>query len=354
MAVPDRPTKAFFVYNPAAGQHPPEAELSEAIRLIEADGARVVAVKATLGPGDATTYAREAVAQGCDILYLSGGDGTIAQAADGLINTKTALAILPGGTGNVLARQLNLPIPSPLHPKAFLDATRAALAGEIRPVDVGRVTLQGKLQRHFLSWAGVGFDAMVNRNVNSDPARKKQFGIAAFIMAAFLTLRDLAGTSVRLKVDGYRANRRIVMLVANNIQLYGVFFRMAQDAVIDDGALDIYAFQGNGPARTLLHAARLAVSRHIADPEVDIYRARRLEITSARPLPIHVDGDYVGETPATIEAVPRALRLLVPATAPATLFAEGLRQQGSKETAMEWMQRMARSAQQAIRPEHSK
>lgn len=354
MAVPDRPSSAFFIYNPAAGQQPAEAEIKEALRLLEAAGVRVLAVKATLGPGDATTYAREAAARGCDFVFLSGGDGTIAQAADGLINTRTALAILPGGTGNVLARQLNLPIPSPLHPRAFLDATRCVLNGEVRPVDVGRVTLQGKLQRHFLSWAGVGFDAMVNRSVNSDPVRKKQFGIAAFIMAAFLTLRDLAGTSVRLKVDGYRANRRIVMLVANNIQLYGVFFRMAQDAVIDDGALDIYAFQGNGPARTLLHGARLAVNRHIADPEVDIFRGRRLEITSARPLPVHVDGDYVGETPATIEAVPRSLRLVVPTTAPATLFVQGLRQQESKETAVEWVQRMARSAQQAIRPEHSK
>jgi YegS/Rv2252/BmrU family lipid kinase len=353
MAVPERLTSAFFIYNPAAGQHPPEAEMKEAIRLLEANGVRVVGVKATLGPGDATTYAREAAALGCDAVFLSGGDGTIAQAADGLIHTRTALAILPGGTGNVMARQLNLPIPSALHPKAFLDATRCALNGEIRPVDVGRVTLQGKLQRHFLSWAGVGFDAMVNRSVNADPARKKQFGIAAFILAAFLTLRDLAGTSVRLRVDGYRANRRIVMLVANNIQLYGVFFRMAQDAVIDDGALDFYAFQGNGPGRTLLHAARLAVNRHIDDPEVDIYRARRLEITSAKPLPVHVDGDYVGETPATIEAIPRALRLVVPTSAPATLFVDGLRLQ-SKETAVAWMQRMARSAHNAIRPEQSK
>jgi YegS/Rv2252/BmrU family lipid kinase len=354
MAVPERPSRAFFIYNPAAGLHPPEHEIGEVVRFLESEGVRVLAVKATLGPGDATTYAREAVAQNCDTVFLSGGDGTIAQAADGLVNTRVTLVVLPGGTGNVLARQLNLPVPGPLHPKPLVEATRLALAGRVLPVDVGRVTLQGKRQRHFLSWAGVGFDAMVNRNVNSDPVRKKQFGIGAFILAAFLTLRDLAGTSVRIKVDGYRANRRIVMLVANNIQLYGVFFRMAQDAVIDDGALDFYAFQGNGPGRTLLHAARLAVNRHISDPEVDIYRGRRMEITSARPLPVHVDGDYVGETPVTIEAVPRSLRLAVPATAPATLFAEGLRLQEPKETAVEWMQRMARSAQNAIRPEHSK
>ena len=354
MAVLDVSGTAYFIYNPAAGLHPPDADIREAVRLIEAEGLKVVALRATLGPGDATTFAREAVALGCDVLFVAGGDGTIAQVADGLVGTRTALAVLPGGTGNVLARQLNLPVPGPLHPKALIEATRAALHGEIRPIDVGRVTLQGQIQRHFVSWAGIGFDAMVNRSVNADPVRKKQFGIAAFIVAAFLTLRDLAGTSVRLKVDGYRASRRIVMLVANNIQLYGVFFRMAQDAVIDDGALDFYAFEGNGPARTLLHAARLAVSRHTADPEVDIYRARRLEITTARPLPVHVDGDYVGETPVIIEAVPRSLRLLAPTTAPVTLFAEGLRHQAARESAVEWMQRMARSAQNALRAEHSK
>ncbi len=81
------------------------------MRFLQSEGVEIVATKATLGPGDATTYAREAVAQGCDAFFLSGGDGTIAQAIGGLIHTDTALAILPGGTGNVFARQLNLPVP---------------------------------------------------------------------------------------------------------------------------------------------------------------------------------------------------------------------------------------------------
>ncbi len=239
--------KAMIVYNPAAGLHAPPTEMSEVVRLLAAEGIEVVGPKPTLGPGDATTYAREAVAQGCEAIFVAGGDGTLAQVADGLIGSATALGVLPGGTGNVFARQLNLPVAGPLHPKPMLEATRALLAGDIRRVDVGSVTLQGGIVRHFLAWSGIGFDAMVNRAVNADPERKRQLGLAAFALTAFMSLRDMAGTPTRLRVDGARANCRLLMLVVNNIQLYGVVFKMAENAVIDDGQLDVYAFQGKDP-----------------------------------------------------------------------------------------------------------
>lgn len=344
--------RAFFVYNPTAGMHFTGAEVAEAIRFLESEGVEIVATKATLGPGDATTYAREAVAQHCEVFFLSGGDGTIAQAIGGLINTDTALGILPGGTGNVFARQLSLPVAGPLHPKPLLESARMLLCGRVRPVDVGRVTLGRGLRHYFLSWAGVGFDAQISRSLEADPLRKKQLGPVAFALTGFLALRDFAGSPVRMVVDGHPVNRRILMLVANNIQLYGIIFRMAQHAVIDDGNLDFFGFQGNSGIRTLLHAIRLLVNRHLDDPEVDTYRARRLEIISNRPMPVQVDGDYVGDTPAVIECLPRALNLMVPTTAPATLFADRAGQGETKETAVEWMHRVARDVQNVIRPEH--
>lgn len=344
--------RAYFVHNPAAGIHPADVQVAETLRYLQSEGIDIVATKATLGPGDATTYAREAAAEHCDVVFLCGGDGTIAQAAEGLLHTDTALAILPGGSGNVLARQLNLPVTGPLHPNPLLDSARMLLSGRVRPVDVGRVTLKRDIHRYFVAWAGVGFDARVSQAVEADPLRKRQLGPAAFALAGFLSLRDFAGTSVKLRIDGHRVNRRLLMLVANNIQLYGIIFRMAQHAVMDDGCLDIYGFQGNSPARTLLHAVRLLFNRHIDDPEVDIYRARRVEIVSARPLPVQIDGDYVGDTPAIIESIPRALRLLVPATAPASLFLRSPGDVELKETAVEWMQRMARDVQNVIRPDH--
>jgi len=96
----------------------------------------------------------------------------------------------------------------------------------------------------------------------------------------------------------------------------------------------------------------MLVGRHIDDPEVDIYRVTKLGITTGRPMPVQVDGDFIGETPVTIECLRRALPLLVPTSAPASLFAESAGQGETKETAVEWMQRVARDVQNVIHPEH--
>ncbi|PKO21329.1 MAG: hypothetical protein CVU38_15330, partial [Chloroflexi bacterium HGW-Chloroflexi-1] len=312
----------------------------------------VVGVEQTHGRGDATTYARKAVVAGYDAVFVLGGDGTVAQTVDGLVGTETALAVLPGGTGNVLARQLNLPVPGGLHPRPLLESARLILEGRPRQVDVGRVTPHGGNgengpAHHFLCWGGVGFDAQLNLAVAEDQARKKRLGLGAFFIAGFLTLRDFAGTAAVVRLDGRRISRRMIMLVANNIQLYGVFFRMASTAVLDDGWLDLYCFQGSGPARTLLHTLRLFLHRHIQDPQVDIYRAQHIEVTTYRPLPVHVDGEYIGYTPVAIDVIPRALKLMVPRCAPPSLFVDG---SGLfPDTPWERVVRFAKDAQEAIR-----
>ena len=262
----------------------------------------------TRGHGDATTYARRAVAMGCDVLFAAGGDGTLAQIADGLVNSETALAVLPSGTGNVMARQLGLPIPGGLWPHSFTDCAQLLLAGQVRRIDVGRASMAGgRIVHHFLCWSGIGFDAQVNLAVNEELDRKHRLGMLAFVVAAVITLGDYAGTAAIVRADGRRITRRLIMLVANNIQLYGAFLRMAPRAVLDDGLLDIYCFRGRGAARTLLHAIRLLFNRHLQDPEVDIYRARRLEVVAARPLPVHIDGEPIGYTPVVIDVVATGL-----------------------------------------------
>lgn len=342
--------KAAIICNPAAGPHSCVEEIPALVRFLEASGVQTHSVEQTHGPTDATTFARKAAREGCNVVFLVGGDGTIAQAVDGLVGTETALAVLPGGSGNVFARQLHLPVPGGIHPRPILEAARLLLDGQVRPVDVGRITPRGSNApaRHFLCWGGVGFDAYVNRAVEADPERKRRLGPVATAITVFLTLREFAGTSAKVRIDGRRLNHRLLMLVASNIQLYGVIFRMAEQAVIDDGFLDVYAFEGSGALRTLLHAARMLFKRHIQDPDVKIYRAQRIEITPYRPLPVHVDGDYIGLSPIVIEIVPRSLNLLVPICAPASLFMDGAGM-APPETPWEWVQRMAREVQAAIK-----
>jgi diacylglycerol kinase family enzyme len=170
----------------------------------------------------------------------------------------------------------------------------------------------------------------------------------AFLVAGSLTLRDYAGTPAVVRVDGRRVSPRLIMLVANNIQLYGVFLRMAPSAVLDDGLLDVYFFPGRGAVRTLLHWGRLLISRHLDDPEVEMYRAQHIEIKTAHPLPVHVDGEPIGYTPVVIEVIPRALRLMIPLSAPATLFSDAA-QHREPQTAWQRVMRRAKDAQSMLK-----
>lgn len=345
--------KATIIANPEAGQHAPPDDLLQVINLLQENEITVLSVDTTRGPDDATTLARQAVACNADLVFLCGGDGTIAQVVDGLIGSEVALAVLPGGSGNVFARQLNLPVPGGIQSKPIVESARLLLGGQVRRVDVGRMILNGGQGpvRHFLCWGGVGFDAAVNRNVAADKDIKRRLGNPlAFLITTFITLRDWRGTSARVRIDGHPIKRRrMVMLVASNIQLYGLSWRLAQHAKIDDGWLDVYGFQGSSAFRTFRHGIKLLVARHIDDPEVDIYRARRVEIRTGRRLPVHVDGDWIGETPVVVEIVPKALNLLAPPSAPGNLFVDSKGLDAHPEGRWEWMQRVARSVQTAIK-----
>jgi diacylglycerol kinase (ATP) len=346
--------KILVIYNPAAGQYDKQNEIGQLASYLASQDHEVAAVEQTRGYGDATTYARRAVALGCDVVLAAGGDGTMSQVVDGLVGSQTALGVLPAGTGNVMARQLGLPVPGSLWPPySLVNCAQMLLDGRPHRVDVGRVSLAGgRPAQHFLCWAGVGFDAQVNLAVNEELERKHRLGMLAFVVAAALTLRDYAGTSALVRADGRRVSRRLIMLVANNIQLYGAFMKMAPRAILDDGLLDIYCFRGRGSARTLLHGLRLLANWHLQDPEVDIYRARQLEIKTARPLPVHVDGEPIGYTPAVIDVVPHSLDLLIPASAPAALFSEpDVVTGGMKEADTPWhrMVRLAKDAQSIIK-----
>lgn len=347
--------KATIICNPVAGSRPCTDDVQQVATFLEAQGWELAAIEETRGSGDATTFARKAVAQGCNAVFVAGGDGTLAEAVDGLVGTKTALAVLPGGGGNVFARQLNLPVPGGLHPRPLVESARLLLAGQVRRVDVGRTTPLGSAGpvRHFLCWCGAGFDAQVNRNVEADPERKRRLGPLATFITSFLTLRDFAGTAAVVRIDGHRVSRRTVMLVANNIQLYGIFMRMAHHAVIDDGLLDIFCFQGTSPMRTFLHAMKVAFDQHITDPKVEFFRARRVEIRTYRPLPVQVDGDYVGNTPIVMEVVPRALDLMIPPNAPASLFVDGTGLL-ARESTWERMVRGAKDAHVALKARSNK
>ncbi|HID88010.1 MAG TPA: diacylglycerol kinase family lipid kinase [Anaerolineae bacterium] len=308
--------KAQLILNPAAGYRGALRDLQQAIEHLEGRGWGI-ALRETRGRGDATTYAREAVAAGCQAVVVVGGNGTINEAVNGLAGSDVALGVLPMGTGNVWAAEIGLvPIPTPLHRPDLLASARALTKGRIRRVDLGRAG-----DRYFLLWAGVGIDAQVTQGVEAEPrVMKRRLGPWAYGLAGLAIAWSFVGTRATLLLDGQEVRHRVILILISNAQLYAGMMRVAAKARLDDGLLDVCCFKGHGFLSTLRHLASVVTRHHLRDPQVAYYRARRIVVRTSRPLPVQVDGDPIGATPMAFEVVPRALKVILPPNAPQELF----------------------------------
>lgn len=291
------PTRARIVLNPLAGNAEDISGVHAAMQTWQARGWDVELTPTTYA-GHAITLAREAAEQRYDIVVAAGGDGTVNEVVNGIARTRTALAVLPFGTGNVWVRELKMP----LRPH---DAATVIDVGHAIDLDLG---IAG--ERYFLLMAGVGFDAAVTRAV--DPTAKRKLGVLAYLVQAVLTARDVRGTRVRMEIDGRKVRGRVLMVVIGNSRLYGGFLQITHHANLTDGLLDVAVIKGQDVRSAPLHILSILLRRYNLNPDMSYYRAREVRISSTTPLEVHVDGDPIGLTPMTFRVVPGALRALVP------------------------------------------
>lgn len=309
--------RALLIHNPAAGQRDWDASLREVASHLRAQGWRLD-VRQTTQRGDATTFAREAVVQRLDVVLVAGGDGTINEALNGLAHSAVTLGVLPVGTANVWAQEIGLPVPHLLNPdpNPLLTSIRQLSDGDVRVMDLGQIN-----DRYFMLYGSVGFDAHVVREMETKMELKQQMGGLAYYIAGAAAAWQFSGTRATLTIDGKRIRRRIWAVMAGNTQLYGGVMRPAPDALADDGLLDIVVVEGHGPVATARHFAGFILRGILADPQVEVFRARTVQISTQQPVPVQVDGDAAGLTPITINIAPRALRVLLPRGVPQRIFA---------------------------------
>jgi diacylglycerol kinase (ATP) len=305
--------KALLIWNPKAGPRDVRQELSQVMTIMETHGWRVT-LKETSRPGDATRFSQQARQEHVDAVFAAGGDGTINEIVNGLAESQVALGVLPVGTGNIWAKQLGQPTRSPRHLRPALDSIRALLQGERRSVDLGRSN-----GRYFLQFTDIGLDAEVIQRMEPRSRRQQRLGAVAYVSTGLTTAFSFLGTRTRIFVDGARVYRRAMIIVIANSQLYGGV-RLATDAQLDDGLLDVYVFQGQGFASAVRAALGVVTGLHVHDPYVDHFRGRQILIRPDKPLPMAVDGDPIGATPLECEVVPLALDVLVPRKVTPGLF----------------------------------
>ncbi len=311
----ERSRRVAIVYNPAAGPREMWREIEGVARKWEGYGWSVL-LRATERPGMATDLAHEAALEGFEWVVAAGGDGTVNEVANGLIGLPAALGVLPVGTGNVWARQLGLPVYPIVHPLRIQVAAQLLEASRVHVIDVGRAN-----GRYFLLWAGIGLDAQVAQHMEPRTRNAKRLGALAYLAAAVMIAKDFPAMRATVTVDGRRRVKgRTLMVLVANVPLYGGLVRIAPQAMLDDGFLNICVFRGMGLPWAIRHFFNVFGGRHLQDPAVKFFAGRRVVVETRPIVPVQVDGEPIGYTPMVFEVVPRALRILVPPTAPASLF----------------------------------
>lgn len=283
-------------------------------RAIEARARAILGpidVEETRGPRDAERIAREAARAGVRRLLVAGGDGTTGEVVTGLLDagapSACELALLPLGTGGDLARGLGVP-----HDLA--EALARIETGRTRKVDAGRVHYTGDdgtpRSVGFLNVASLGMSGLVTRLVNETP---KTFGGRVSFLAG--TLRALArwrSQPVTLRLDGEVVHEGPLHLAtAANGPYFGGGMRVAPNAALDDGLLEVVIIGDLSKAELLRRLPLLYRGTHVGQPSVRSLRGRRLEAIAEPGLVwTEIDGEPLGTLPATYEIVPAAITLV--------------------------------------------
>jgi YegS/Rv2252/BmrU family lipid kinase len=258
-------------------------------------------------PGHLIELAREAVAGGATRVVAAGGDGTLNEVVNGVAGSGVELATIPLGTGMDFGRTYGIPT-------KFDDAVRVALDGEVRTIDAGRVsyrTWSGEdAERWFANVGSVGMSGAVAQRANG--MSKALGGKVTFFYALTRVFFEWQNTEVTVQLDdGERRGRMHDVVIANGVW-HGGGMKLAPDASPTDGLFDVVFIGDVGKVDFLTTAPKIYKGRHVHHPKVEVVRSARVAVDAEEHLPIEVEGEQVGTTPATFEIAPGALRVRVP------------------------------------------
>jgi diacylglycerol kinase (ATP) len=251
--------------------------------------------------------AGRAVDAGAALVVAVGGDGTLNEVVNGIAGREVDLATIPLGTGMDFVRTYGIPT-------KFDDAVRVAAGHKTRTIDAGRVayrTWGGEdAVRWFANVGSVGMSGAVAQRANG--MSKALGGKLTFFYALTRVFLEWENTEVTVTLDdGERRGRMHDVVVANGVW-HGGGMMLAPGAVPDDGAFDVILIGDVSKWDFLTTAPKIYKGRHISHPKIEVVRSARAVVDALEHLPIEVEGEQVGTTPATFEVVPRALRVRVP------------------------------------------
>lgn len=289
--------RVIAIVNPISGARADPTAAPRRVAALRAAAARRgldVEILLTERAGHARELAASSVAAGADLVIAWGGDGTINEVGGALIGTSTMLGVVPAGSGNGLAAALAIP----RNPALAIDA---ALDGRARRIDAGMMA-----GRPFFNIGGVGFDARVAQLFNRQPVGRR--GKWPYVKLAVAEGFRYSAAEYTLTIDGDSRTLRAFLIAFANGREFGMGARIAPQAALDDGILDVTIVEPRSPLALIWHARHLATGRPDRAACVSIAHARTATIDSDRPMEFQVDGECgVARGTIDVRVIPGAL-----------------------------------------------
>ena len=299
---------AKVIVNPVAGAGGTARKWPHILDLLKSLGLRFKH-DLTEAPGHAIELARDAAEKGYEQVVSVGGDGTINEVVNGLYNAgsigEVVLGIISTGTGGDYIRTIGLP-------RSYPEMCRCLMNPRRLMVDLGVVEYMNggdMVQRLFVNFAGLGFDAEIVRRTTQQ--FKSLGGMASYLMGLLTTLVFYQNREITLVIDGVAVEKEVCTVVMNNGKYGGGGMLTAPDADLTDGLLDVLIIGNLNKADLLWSLPRIYRGTHLTHPKVELHKAREIEIRTGAPLYLHADGELLGQVPARFRVLPAALNITV-------------------------------------------
>ncbi len=296
--------KILVILNPTAGQRN-TARIRSAIEAFMMEKGYNFVLRESKERGDAARWARAATAEGFDLVAAAGGDGTMSEAADGIMRSggRVPLAQIPTGTTNFAARALSIPI-------GLRDSLSLIETGKSERFDIGYLPDH---DRYFVFIMGTGYDATL---IHDTPVElKKRLGFIGYVMFGIRKAGSVRPVHMELEIDGEVKHLRAHTIMVINIgSIQSLGFSFAPDIDPHDGKLNIEIMSTRSLWGSFQVVLRILTRRYHGYPDLKHIKARRIRITADPPIPVEIDGDPLGTTPFLAEVIHDAMPFLVPAT----------------------------------------
>jgi YegS/Rv2252/BmrU family lipid kinase len=295
--------RVLLIFNPVAARADLKV-VDRVARVFSREGWEID-VEGTSRVGHAEDLARAGVDDGVDLVAVYGGDGTTMQAVAGMAGSEVPVALIPGGTGNLLAGNLRLP----RNPKA---AARAAARGVPRAIDLGLLH-RADGDRYFAVACGAGFDAELMAATTGEAKRRWRFG--AYVAQTLERVGDLKVVPHRVTVDGEVLETDAVMvLVANCGEIIPPFVKLRDGIQLDDGLFDVAIANASSLVEGIDLLWRMLTGNLDAEHRLRFLRGEEVTVETAEPRPVELDGEPGGTTPFTARILSHAIKVMVSRT----------------------------------------